>query len=175
MPDRWRARRTRRSAVATLQDDLLLGGRDVHVEALFGDRLESRPARCFPNYAFEPNTLRSQRISPLTELSNFGLLAYAERSPRYDARSHQNETNQQDGDRRPSPGRYSTLRHARSLALRALGLAAISSSEAVTARRVRVVPSGRPRQVHTGCLGGQMQAALHSRKVFFTIRSSPEW
>jgi hypothetical protein len=171
----WSTGRARSGAVATLQDDLLLGGRDVHVETLFGDRLESRPARCSPNYAFEPNTLRLQRISPLTELSNFGLLAYAERSPCYDARSHQDETNQQDGDRRPATGGYSALRHARSRALRARGLAAVSSSDAVRARRVIVVPSGRPRQVHTGCFGGQMQAALHSRKVFFTIRSSPEW
>jgi len=94
MPGRRDARRARSRTVATLQDDLLFGGRDVHVEALFGDRLESRPTRCIPNFAFEPNTLRLQRVSPLTELSNFGLLAYAERSPRYDARSHQNETNQ---------------------------------------------------------------------------------
>ena len=174
MPNRWCTRRTRRRAVATLQDDLLLGSRDVHVEALLGDRLEARPARCFPNYALEPNTLRLQRVSPLTELSNFGLLAYAERSPCYDARSHQDETNEQDGDGRPSSGRYSALRHARSRALRARGFVAVSSSDAVTARLVRVVPSGRPRQVQIGCFGGQMQAALHSRKVFFTMRSSPE-
>jgi hypothetical protein len=66
----------------------------VHVEALLGDRLEARPARGIPNGAFKLRTLRLQRVSPLAELSNFGLLAYAERSPRYDACGHQNETNQ---------------------------------------------------------------------------------
>jgi len=176
MPDGRSARRAREGArtIATLQDDLLLGSRDVHVQALLGDRLEARPTRIIPNYAFEPNTLLLQRVPPQLELSNFGLLAYAERSPCYDARSHQDETNEEDGDRRPAPGRYSALRHARSRALRARGFAAVSSSDAVTARRVRVVPSGRPRQVQTGCLGGQIQEALHSRKVFFAMRSSPE-
>src|SRR4051812_7055240 len=174
MPHRGSAWRARSRAVAALKDDLLLRRRDVHVEALLGDRLETRATRCFPNFALDPNALLLQRVKPLVKLPNFGLLAYAERSPCYDARSHQDETNEEDGHRRPAPRRYSALRHALSRALRARGLAAISSSDALMARRVNVVPSGRPRHVQMGCFGGQMQAALQSRNTFLTIRSSPE-
>ena len=156
------------------EDDLLIGCGDVHVEPLLGDRLQSGTARRVAYHALEPDTLCRQRVALLTELANVGLLPHAVDSPCYDARSHQDETDEHHGDERPATRAYSALRHALSRALRARGFRVISSSEAMIGRRVRVLPRGRPRHVQTGCLGGQMQDALQSRKACFTKRSSPE-
>lgn len=157
------------------QKDLLVGSGDVHVQSLLGDRLQPRPAGSITNRRFEFDALRLERVELSLTLPDFDLLHDAVSSPCYDACRHQDETNQHERNERPPAGGYAAFRHARSRALRARGFRATSSSEAVIARLVIVVPSGRPRQVHTGCFGGQMQAALHSRKVFLTIRSSPEW
>src|SRR5690606_23986808 len=73
------------------------------------------------------------------------------------------------------PSHHAAFRHARSRALRARGFLSTSSAVGTTGLRVSVSPSGRPRQRHTGSSGGQMQARLHSRNAFFTIRSSSEW
>ena len=147
----------------------------MHVQSLLGDRLQPRSARRITNRRLQSNALRLERVElPLT-LSNVGLLHDAVSSPCYDACRDQDETNQHEGDDRSPARGYAALRHARSRALRARGFLTTSSSDAVTARRVIVVPSGRPRQVQTGCFGGQIQAALHPRIACLTILSSPEW
>jgi hypothetical protein len=157
------------------QKDLLIGSGDVHVQSLLGDRLQPRPTGSIANRRLQFDALRLERLELSLTLPDVDLLHDAVSSPCYDARRHQDETNEHERDERAPAGGYTSLRHARSRALRARGFRATSSSDAVIARRVIVLPSGRPRQVHTGCLGGQMQAALQSRKAFLTIRSSPEW
>ena len=81
-----------------------------------------------------------------------------------------------EGDERP-PSAASTRRFAMRGAARCerVDCGELHLRDAVSARRVSVVPSARPRHVHTGCFGGQMHAALQSRNACFTIRSSPEW
>src|SRR5690242_7059938 len=134
-----------------------------------------RPARCFSDRGLQPDAVRLERVAFLLELSDFPLLLNAEHSPCNDARRDQDETDEHHGDHAAAPRLYSALRHARSRALRARGFRMTSSAEAGMARLVIVVPSGRPRQVQTGCFGGQTQAALQSRNAFLTMRSSPEW
>lgn len=84
----------------------------------------------------------------------------------YHHQRHDQERRQGERDPVPSP---ETERR-----LRARGFAAASASPAGTAFDVRSVPSGRPRQVHTGWSLGHTQALAHSRNWCFTIRSSPE-
>src|SRR5690242_5315226 len=131
--------------------------RDVHVETLFSDRPEPSETRCRANLTFEPHALSLERVTLSFEIANLALHLQAANSSCYDARRHQDETNEHQRDE--TPRAYSTFCHARSFALRARGLRSTSSSEAVIARRVSVVPSGRPRHVQTGCFGGQMHAA----------------
>src|SRR5512143_1444134 len=167
----WRARGFVRGA---REKHLLIRGWDVHVQSLLGDRLQTRSARRVTDIRLQPDAIRLERVALLLELSNLPLLLDTEDPPCNDARRDQDETDEHHGDEAAPTRLYSALRHARSRALRARGLQATSSADAGIARRVMVVPSGRPRQVQTGCLGGQMQAALHSRNAFFTMRSSPE-
>ena len=65
-------------------------------------------------------------------------------------------------------------RYASSL-LGAVAAGAVGSGVAERAFLVRGEPSGRPRQVHWSCFGGQMHDRLHSRKACLASRSSPEW
>src|SRR6185437_11716204 len=163
-----RRRRRRGGWRGALQEDLLVGRGDVHVQTLLGDGLQPLATRRVSNRRLQPDPLGFERVAPLPELSDVSLLPDAVDSPCYDARRDQDETNEHERDEGAAAGLYASLRHARnalSRALRARGLRAISSADAVSARRVSVSPSRRPRQVQIGCLGGQTQSALHSRKA----------
>src|SRR3954468_6836322 len=149
-------RRSGGGAARWIEEHLLIRSGDVHVQSLLGDRLQPRAAGRIANRRFEANALGDKSVTRALHVSNSVLLVDAIDSPCYDARRDQDETNQESGDEGPpAPARYSSLRHARRRALRARGLSRTSASEAVTARRVTVVPSGTPRQVQIGCLGGQ--------------------
>ena len=63
----------------------------------------------------------------------------------------------------------------RSFALRARGLTASSSSDAVIGLRLTRRRSGFLPQTQTGKSGGQVQPDERSAKVCFTMRSSKEW
>ena len=100
-------------------------------------------------------------------------LAVSIASPGDDRRRNQDEGRKRAGDDPPAT-LYAALRHARRRALRARGFRAISSSLAVTALRDTSFPSAWPRQVHSGCRGGQIHSRDHSRIACLTMRSSPE-
>src|SRR6476620_1612969 len=84
------ARRLRR----TVEEHLLVGFRDPHVQTLLGNRLESCPARRIADRSFELHAIRSQRIASPLQIGDFALLSHARDSPCYDARRHQDETNE---------------------------------------------------------------------------------
>src|SRR5690348_6273541 len=99
------------------EQHLLIRGWDVHVQALLGDRLQARSARCIADRRLQSNAVRLEPVAPLLELSDFALLLNAENSPCNDARRHQDETDQHHRDQSATTRLYSALRHARSRAL----------------------------------------------------------
>src|ERR1051325_9106385 len=80
----------------TREKYLLLGRCDVHVEALFGDRDDAGETRRVADRAVEPDAFCLQRIPSLLQLTDRPHLLHAGHSPPYDARSHQDETEQYD-------------------------------------------------------------------------------
>src|SRR5262245_40770860 len=104
--DRWQRGGAR-------EEHLLLRRGDVHVEALFGDGDDPSAARRVADRAVQADALGQQRVPLLPQLSNRPHLLHAGHSPPYDARGHQDETEQDGGDDRPRRGGgYATLRHA---------------------------------------------------------------
>ena len=114
----------------------------MHPQALLGDRLETRATRRGTDVRVELQSLGDERGAACVQLSQIALRGNAEAAPQNDAQRDDEETEQQEGDAKsPDPAPYSALRHARSLALRARGLWAVSSWGATMARRVTTLPS----------------------------------
>ena len=147
----------------------------MHPEPTLGGNTKALPRRGIPNLTLEPGALAFELRSFHVELREGLGLPNADRSAPYDRQRDENESGEHQGDQGSTPKRYAALRHARSLALRERVLEFLSASLATTARLVRTSPRACPRQVHCGCLGGQMHDRLHSRIVCFARRSSPEW
>ena len=158
----------------TAQGDLLVRLWNAHVQPLLGDRLQLRSARRLADRLLELDALGDERVVAPLEIEKLPLVSNTRDPACDDAGRHEDEADEHEGDHRPPARGYLALRHARRRALRARGLSRTSSGDAAMARRVSVVPNGRPRHVQIGCFGGQIQAALHSRNAFFTTRSSPE-
>src|SRR5437879_6330742 len=173
-------------SLASPKNDHLAVRRHIHMKALFGDRDEAGTTRRIADLGLQLYPRGVRRVALAFQRAKVSRLVDPERPPSNDAHGHREETQHPQADERArgesgaSPATALTLaalyaaRHARSLALRDRGLRAISVSPGVTARRVSVSPSARPRQVHIGCFGGQTQSALHSRNACLTRRSSPE-
>ena len=87
---------------------------------------------------------------------------------------HGEEDQQPDAQPEPAADFHAAFRNTRNRALLARTLSVCSVWLGTIGLRVMTSPSGRPRQVHTGNVGGQTQVMAHSRKACFTIRSSPE-
>src|SRR5581483_9281386 len=71
----WRGsrRRHRRMYGRARQENLLIGRRNMHVETLFGDRLQARTSRCVANGGLEANPIGLERIATLLQRSNIAL------------------------------------------------------------------------------------------------------
>lgn len=76
----------------------LLRRSDMHVQALFGDRLQTLTARRVADFAFEPNALGLESFAPLLEPANFRLLSDADDSPQYDDARYDDETDQNESE-----------------------------------------------------------------------------
>ena len=113
-------RRGVRAATAggALQENLLVGCWDVHVQPLLGDGLKPLATRRIANRRLQPNPVRLERVAPLLKLPDGPLLPHAVNPACYDARRHQDETNEHERDERPPTRRYATFRHALNRALR---------------------------------------------------------
>src|SRR5687768_12821991 len=155
-------------------DDHLGFARQVHPEAPLGYRHDYRTRRAEANrlrqansLAFECGLLPEQR----RQLDAFPVTVAPARDH---CGGNEYERNEAAGNH-PAAALQPSLRHARRRALLARGLREISSSVAVIALRVINLPRARPRHVHAGCRGGQMQSVDQSRIACFTRRSSPEW
>ena len=114
----------------------------MHLESLFGDRLERGTARGTAHLALQAEPLGHQRGAALIELPELGRSGDAEGPPQNDAYGDGEET--EEHEREPaapaSPPRYAARRHARSFALRARGFRATSSGVPTIARRVITSP-----------------------------------
>jgi len=73
----------------------------VHVQSLLGDRPKTRSARRIANLRLEFETLRLERRASSIEIAQSSRLADTVRSSSYDARSHQDETEQHECHHRP--------------------------------------------------------------------------
>ena len=147
-----------------------------HVQAKSSHhRFELWPTRDATDLARELGMLRHEFGPPRAQRLQGSRRRASHGAPPHDAHGHSQERGQRDSHHGSAAQSYALLRHARRCALRARGLVSISAEPAPTALRVSVSPNGRPRQVHIGWRGGQMQDALQSRNARFTMRSSPEW
>src|SRR5690349_6232461 len=117
------------------------------MKALLRDRDDARAARRIADVGFDLDPRCDHCVALVFELSQFSGHGDPERPPGNDAYRHHDETEKDNNHPRPqahAPGppaaaaRLYAARHARSLALRARGLAAISTSDGRTALRVIV-------------------------------------
>ena len=112
-----------RAPARTRKKNLLVGLGDVHVQTLFGDRLQAGAARRIANAPLQPDALRCERVA----LAAGGCESRAAARTPYTLRAmtpvatKTKPTSTSAMTDRP-PGGYSALRHARSRALRARGL-----------------------------------------------------
>jgi len=74
------------------QHDHLVGRRHVHVESLFGNRGQSRSARCVADFAIELHSLGLECLTPPIQLAQRARLVDSIGSPGNDARCHEDET-----------------------------------------------------------------------------------
>lgn len=79
-------------------EDLLIGRWDVHVQPLFGDRFQPLAARRVADRALQPDPSRRQRVALCLQPPNLALLPNADHPPSYDARGHEDETDQYERD-----------------------------------------------------------------------------
>src|SRR3954454_3371623 len=107
----------------------------MHLQTLLGDRLKMRAARRRADLSFEPQPLADQAGAPRLERADLSGARDPVRAPQDHPRRDDHEAEQDEGEPEP-PARGYLARHARSFALRARGLRAISSGVATVARRV---------------------------------------
>ena len=171
------ARRARRFVARSggVQDHLLVGLGNVHVETLLGDRLQAGAARRVANLSLQPHALGHQRVARSLEIANLALPVHAVHSPCNDACRHEDETNEHERDERRVAPRL-TRRFAMREAARCerADCASTSSSDAVSARRVSVVPSATSATGAHRLLRRTDACGAPLRNACFTMRSSPE-
>lgn len=132
------------------EDDVARVTREVHVELPLGQRRQVTAAGRLEDLGGEPFPLGHEHRSPLGELAQLARARDA-RGPTPDDRDRdEDERHENDRHQAATPAGYAALCHARSLALRARALRAVSCSDASTGFRVSEWPNGLPRQVQIG-------------------------